>query len=430
VADRRLQMYLVLLAPALVRIDGATEDPEDVAVAEAILVAAESADGVGLARSEIAVRAGLDVSDARFVGRFNLLVRAGALRRLRGNKKHQTRYSPDPVALLAAEILARLAENHGAEELHSLLVAAADRLEAAFSADQGRRAPTTDEVAAFIGKLAALLHAYAQRMEDAILAGTYEELIQARTGSSTGRQMIQIERVCRLINRGDSPYRALFHNANQLLAAGQRFVAAAERLTDRLVEAASSGDGVLSLADYDDYRNAAIHGTPERLSAVAASVPLDATPPLVHLADLAAAAALLDIAPRTRTIPEPPAPDGGLDPRAAFAERQRRAEQRSAARRGWAERLLADRPETDLADHATRWPHAARLLADVMALSRDPTVPLAADIGDPPLIEPGAEVAVRHPLRLRRIPTAPPPAAVDAQAEGGEDGNTAREVDS
>jgi hypothetical protein len=30
----------------------------------------------------------------------------------------------------------------------------------------------------------------------------------------------------------------LFHDANQLLAAGQRFVAAAEQLTDRLVEAA------------------------------------------------------------------------------------------------------------------------------------------------------------------------------------------------
>jgi hypothetical protein len=159
-------------------------------------------------------------------------------------------------------------------------------------------------------------------------------------------------------------------------------------------------------------------------------VPLDATPPLVHLTDLAAAAALLDIAPRARTIPEPPAPDLGLDPRAAFAERQRQAEQRSAARRGWAERLLADKSEIDLADHGTRWPHAARLLADVMALSRDPTVPLAADIGDPPLIEPGAEVVVRHPLRLRRIPTAPPPTAVDAAVEAGEDGNATREMDS
>jgi len=32
-------------------------------------------------------------------------------------------------------------------------------------------------------------------------------------------------------------------------------------------------------------------------------------------------------------------------------------------------------------------------------------VPLAADIGDPPLVEPDAEVTVRHPLRLRRLPT-------------------------
>jgi hypothetical protein len=45
-----------------------------------------------------------------------------------------------------------------------------------------------------------------------------------------------------------------------------------------------------------------------------------------------------------------------------------------------------------------------------MALSRDPAVAVAADIGDPPLVEPGAEVAVRHPLRLRRLPVEEAPA--------------------
>jgi hypothetical protein len=48
------------------------------------------------------------------------------------------------------------------------------------------------------------------------------------------------------------------------------------------------------------------------------------------------------------------------------------------------------------------------LLADVMALSRDPTVAVAADIGDPPLIQPGAEVTVQHPLRLRHLPMEAP----------------------
>ena len=73
-------------------------------MAEAILVAAESADGIGLSRSEIAARAGLDGGDPRFIARFDLLARAGALQHLRGDKKHQSRYLPGPVALLAAEI--------------------------------------------------------------------------------------------------------------------------------------------------------------------------------------------------------------------------------------------------------------------------------------------------------------------------------------
>ncbi len=425
-ADQRLvDTYLVLLAPVLARIDGVTDDPADVEVAEAILVAAESADGVGLSRSEIAARAGLDTADPRFAARFDMLARAGALQHLRGDKKHQSRYLPDPVALLAAEILARLSDDHGAEELHSLLVAAADRLEAAFRGDTEAPAPTAEEVAALVAKLSVLLHAYAQRMEAAFTAGTYEELVRARTGSSTSRQMAQIERVCRAINRDASPYSHLFHDANRLLAAGQRFVAAAERLTERLVEVATSGEGggVLGLADFEHYRDAAIHRTLDQLATVAATVPLETAPPLVHLADLAQAAAELDVAPRTRTIPEPPRADPSLDPRAALAERQRLAAQRTEVRRGWAERLLADRDEIDVTSHATTWPHAARLLADVMALSRDPAVPVVADIGDPPLVEPGAEVAVRHPLRLCRLPAGSAPTepmdAVDVTGRAG-----------
>jgi hypothetical protein len=49
-------------------------------------------------------------------------------------------------------------------------------------------------------------------------------------------------------------------------------------------------------------------------------------------------------------------------------------------------------------------------LADAMALSRDPAV--AADLGDPPLVEPGAEVAVHvHPgaVAVRDLAELPPP---------------------
>jgi hypothetical protein len=51
----------------------------------------------------------------------------------------------------------RLGRDHGAEELHSLLVAAADQLEAAFSDETGSRAPPGREVATLMAKLSALL---------------------------------------------------------------------------------------------------------------------------------------------------------------------------------------------------------------------------------------------------------------------------------
>jgi len=108
VADARLNAYLILLAPVLARIDGVTDDPADVEMAEAILVAPESADGIGLTRSEIAARAGVDAEDPRFGAKLESLSRAGALQHLRGDKKHQIRYLPDPDTLLAAEILARV----------------------------------------------------------------------------------------------------------------------------------------------------------------------------------------------------------------------------------------------------------------------------------------------------------------------------------
>ena len=201
------------------------------------------------------------------------------------------------------------------------------------------------------------------------------------------------------------------HDANRLLAAGQRFVAASEQLTERLVEVATSGEGrgVLGLADFEQYLHAAISRNLDQLAAVGATIPLETAPPVVHLADLAQAAAELDVAPQVRRVPVPPQADPSLDPRDALAERRRRAEQRAEVRRSWAARLLAEHDDVDVTSHATTWPHAARLLADAMALSRDPVVAMAADIGDPPLVEPGAEVAVRHPLRLRRLPVEPRP---------------------
>lgn len=376
-------------------------------------------------RSEIARRAGLAADDQTFAQRFDLLVRAGALQGVRGEKKHQVRYLPDPDALLSAELLARLDERGGAEQLHALLVSVAETIELAFETDPDRDPPRPEDVRALMRKLSAVLHAYAARMEAAVTSGTFREMVAARTGDATTRHMAQITRITRAVNRDGSPYQQLFHSANQLLAAGQRYVEACERLTDRLVEVAVSADegGLLALLSPEQCLAAAINRDQRQLAQVGADVPLDGGGPLVHLADLQEAAATMAAAPPPRTVPTPPAEPPDHDPLAPLADRQRRRQARRAVRQQWAERVLAGDGEVDLTDHATTWPHAAKLLADLMALSRDPRVPLAADVGDPPLVEPDAEVPVRHPLRLRRLGGA---GLADAPGIGCRDGEDRR----
>ncbi len=90
------------------------------------------------------------------------------------SKKHQQRYTLHPVALIGQELLLRFARRGGAEELHELLVAAADRL-AADDLD-------VHEARSIVRRLTLLLTTFAADLERIVEAGTIEELLAVRRG--------------------------------------------------------------------------------------------------------------------------------------------------------------------------------------------------------------------------------------------------------
>ncbi|MEV0453685.1 hypothetical protein [Catellatospora methionotrophica] len=400
--DRRLATYKLLLAPALARVDGVTDDSADLGVAEAILMAAESSDGVALTRLEIASRAGFAADDPVFVARFSLLCESGALYRPRRTKKSQQRYFPHPHAILAIELLARLNEDHGAAQLQGLLLTAADRMEAAFQGGDRSRFPSVDEVAVRIRRMSATLHAYANEIDNAVSRGTFAELLRARMGDATNAHMAHINRISRWVNEPGGPYVSLFHDANRLLEAGQRLVEASQRLIDRITVKAVDRDtrGLLGLVRADTYRDVALEASLDQLATVAADVVLPPVGPLVHLQDLVAAAETLGVVPEERVIPEPPAPDDRPDPRIRLLRRREARLADRLAVRQWAVRTLGGQAEADATHDAMNWKETMRTLADTMAASRDRELAVVGVIESVPRVGSHPQVAVRHRLRL------------------------------
>ena len=286
-----------------------------------------------------------------------------------------------------------------------MLVAAADRLEAAFQDRPGTsRAPSAQEVEALIGKLSALLHAYALRIETALIAGTYEELVRVRTGSSTSGR-----------------WRRSSGSAGPSTATAARTAACSTSPTSCWLPGSDSSPP-LSSSPAGWWKWPAQPRAVSwawwtmtltwtlRSTAPLTSSPLSPQPFPCRRRRRWSTWPILLMRLRSSTWRHGPA--RSLSRRARIRRLTReprspsvRTGQRRAVRRAGAGRRTCSRKqaEADVTSHATTWPHAARLLADLIALSRDPAVPVAADIGDPPLVEPGAEVTLRHPLRMRSL---------------------------
>ncbi len=403
----RLVSLRVLLAPGLRHAGGVTDDPADLEVAERVVDAFDGPGGGVLTRAEIAARAGYDSNDERFSRRFEVFLDAGMIRPFR-SKKHQQRYTMHPVALIGQELLLRFARRGGAEELHELLVAAADRL-AADDLD-------IHEARSIVRRLTLLLTTFAADLERIVEAGTIEELLAVRHGHGTDRQFKQVRVIAELVR---TRFDRLLREALRLWDAGSRYRTAVNRMLDRLLQEVPriTGGGLLAVLDEEAYRKAALTRPIEELAAVAAHLVVDAPVTAVDLATLHGAAQAARQRPHARTIPEPAGDGGNVD----LVERARaRVEHRRCGMVQWAEQQLSHHDEADLTDQLDGWPQAAIRLAHALALARDPAVPITADLSQAQLVDPDAQVALKVPLRLRRrVPLMPlvPPAGHQAKGE-------------
>lgn len=386
----QIENLRVLFAPAASRVDAIIDDPEALRIAERIIAAMEGLDEP-TTRGGILAAAGLE-DEGLARSRFNLFVGMGMLRKVRGDKPHQQRYYLHPAALIGGELLARLAERGAIAELHDLLVAAADRVE---SEDV-----EPWEARQLMQRVAAVLRSYAQQLEDVVAHGTVEEMLEVRVGHHANRHF---EAVRRLASAVRHHFPELRDAGFRMVKAGQRYHAAVTGLVQRATRTvASRPEGSLfALLPSDRYRDAAIDSGHEALAGVLEGIVVDPARPVVDLPLLASAADHLAAEPSERVVPTEP--DPGSDPVAELNDRLDRHRRRQAARAGRFDLILADADRADVSDQLLWWPKAAILLADLLALARDPDQPWAIDVADVQVVEPDQEVALRFWVRVRRL---------------------------
>lgn len=354
------------------------------------LVAAFPEDGRPVTRGDLAEFAGL-ADDPRFEQRFDTLLALGALRQARG-KRHTATYVLNPVALIAAELLAGMATRGGVTRLHELLVLAADRLEA--------EDVQQDEAAATCRRLTRVLHAFAAELERVVDLGTSADLVAARPGREADRAFERVEVVAGLTRER---FPSLRSDALRLWDAGERFNRAIEALVSRLVDEVVEIEvaGLFAVVDADLLAAAARTAGHDRLQAVGRDVVVDVPPLVVDHETVRTGVEEAGHRPAAREPVVAPPPEGDGTAARLVDDRRRAEATRAAARHRNAERLLGDQRWTELG--AATWPGAAQQLADALAVARDRSVPITADLGHELRIEPDGAVAVSFPLRLRRV---------------------------
>lgn len=356
------------------------------------LVAAFPDDGRSVTRAELSELAGLG-DDPRYDQRFDTLVGLGALRQTRA-KRHTGRYVLNPVALIAAELLAGLATRGGVTRLHEMLVLAADRLDAPDLA--------VEEAREVCRRITRVLHSFAADLERVVDLGTSADVVAARPGREADRAFERVEAIAELTLER---FPALRGAALGLWDAGERFNRAIESLITRLVDEAVDLEvsGLFAVIDADALAAAARTAGYEELSAVARDVVVDAPWVAVDRGTIRAGVEEAGRQPPDRDLVEPPASAPAGEAERLVADRRLAEEHRAAARARQAERVLGGSSWVELTDGFSSWPGAAQRLADALAVARDRTVPITVDLAHHLVVEPEGPVAVSFPLRLRRL---------------------------
>jgi hypothetical protein len=383
---RRVQ---ALLAGGAAHQGGLTEEPLELELFARIIDAWDD-EMRPLTRREVAERSGLG-GEVTFDARFDLLAAYGALIQHR-LKAGTIRWTPDPIALISAQILTDLAEESASDRLADLIVLALDRLDA----------PDLDgvELVAIADRLSRTLGAVTSAIERAVDLGTLADVIEARPSARAQHQVARVSDILRLAR---SRFDDVTAQLRAPVDAAERFGRATDRLVERLTEQLTTvgAGGLFALLDPAEVDAIARTAPSTRLSTVATDIVFDAARPEVMRAGLVAAADDIGTPPEPRPVPPVPPTSGAADPFELITAQQVRRERRDEGRRRWLVAHLAASDESVLLDDV--WPTPVQRLVDALAVAGDPRVPVNADVANEVHVDAQANVAVRAPLRLRRV---------------------------
>ncbi|WP_030459438.1 hypothetical protein [Kitasatospora sp. NRRL B-11411] len=372
------------------------EGPEALAVARDIVAAfAESGASGGPTRSDVwrligerySPQYGEDFFDARWA----VFEHYGAIQPYLA-KKHQQRYALHPAVGPAILVHERLRRHRGIDELAALL----DETRTLLS----RRTRDRAVIEANLSYCRQMISLYAIHLERLVADAGIRELAEEQREHNHPGLSEKVEFLNREVSDHFPNDHALDHQAMALLNAEQRYQRALSAAAQRIVEQGgrSLDFAVLSV---EEYLEAARHAPLALLGGFGADLVADT--PTVWIDAGTLMKTVGEFAPYTRVRRRPAMPR--ITPERDPLQRLGEARVRERSRQDHlAERLLVEGDRADLTEELrnSRWPAAARLLADLIGLDADPYAPYRLEIGISLIVDRVGWVTYLHPVYLHR----------------------------
>ncbi|MGQ0805941.1 MAG: hypothetical protein ACT4PI_19060 [Actinomycetota bacterium] len=411
--DRKRRRLAAVMAPAANDAGAPIRDLELLEVARAVSAAFAQGDSVGgLTKAQIAERVDGTVDHALLERRLEVFERLGWLRPYL-DKAHQQRYTLDPAGLVGQQVFDRICERGGVDELLALL----DRTRALLD---GR--PTRDDLSDHLRHLRDLLAVYADDLERLVATAPLPELIAERDDHDRATAFSSLADAAGSITERFPDLRPL---ATRTVEEASRYMRAVESLITRILDEGGRARD-FSVLPADDYLTAAIDATVEQLAAAFDTVVFDPPSPWAGAAEILDAVERQGVRTRPGRRPSAPPRASGSDPIGRLvAAAARSARARALA----AEKLLGGEPAVEVTStiQGLRWPAAAALLADLLALDLERAQPYRARIGEATFVDSEADVTYSSPVAIeaeRRLPAqagdigADPPVSIPTEANG------------
>ncbi|MFF2955662.1 hypothetical protein ACFVVU_30485 [Kitasatospora sp. NPDC057965] len=372
------------------------EGPEALAVARDIVAAfADSEASGGPTRSDvwasISERRSPQYSEGFFDARWAIFEHYGAIQPYLA-KKHQQRYALHPAVGPAILVHERLRRHRGIDELAALLDETRSLIK------QRSRDRAAIEAGLAYGRQ--ILSLYAIHLERLVAVASIRELAEEQREHNFPGLTEKVEFLNKEVSDHFPNDHALDYQAVALLNAEQRYQRALAAAIQRIVE---QGGRTLDFAvlSAEEYLEAARHAPLALLGQFGADLVAD--PPTVWIDAGMLMKAVEEFAPYTRLRRRPTMPQvpQERDPVQRIGEARVRERSRQDH---LAERVLVEGDRADLTAELqrSRWPAAARLLADLIGLDADPYAPYRLEIGINLIVDRIGWVTYLHPVYLHR----------------------------